>query len=385
MSSTERRQIPLSFPTIGEREAEYVMDCLRTKWISSVGAYVERFEKAFADVTGSRHALSCSNGTAALHLALLALGLEPSDEVITPTLTFVACANAVTYCGGTPVFVDVDPETWCVDVEQIERNITSRTRGIIAVHLRGHPADMNAVMTIARRHGLFVVEDAAQAHGARIHGKPAGSIADVATFSFFGNKMLTTGEGGMVTTNNDEVAARIRLLKNQGMTAQKRYWHPVVGYNYRLTNVQAAIGLAQVERLEEQLARHREVAAWYRHELSGVGGLAWQVEREWALHAWWQFVVIVDESFALDRDVVLDHLQKAGVDARRIYYPMHQLPIYEQAAASRRFPVADRLAARAVCLPTWAGLSRDDVRFVCERLMDARVASTESIEGKIGA
>lgn len=385
MSSSERRQIPLSFPTIGDREREYVLDCLQTKWISSVGAYVERFEKAFADVTGSRHALSCSNGTAALHLALLGFGLKPGDEVITPTLTFVACANAVSYCGGTPVFVDVDPETWCLDVAQVERSITAQTRGIIAVHLRGHPADMTAIMALARRHGLFVVEDAAQAHGARAHGKPAGSLADIATFSFFGNKMLTTGEGGMLTTDNDEVAARIRLLKNQGMTAQKRYWHPVIGYNYRLTNIQAAIGLAQVERLEEQLARHRDVASWYRHELSGVPGLTWQVEREWALHAWWQFVVVVDESFATDRDAVLSHLQEAGVDARRIYHPMHQLPIHEQAAQSRCFPVADRLAARAVCLPTWAGLSRDDVRFVCERLMETRTSPTTPAAGRVGA
>jgi len=378
MSTTEKRQIPLSFPTIGQREAEYVMDCLQTKWISSAGKYVERFEKAFAEAIGTKHAISCSNGTTALHLALLALGVEPGDEVISPTLTFVACANATVYCGAKPRFGDIDPDTWSLDAARLEGLITERTKGIIAVHLRGHPADMDAIKAIAQRHKLFVIEDAAQAHGARVNGTPVGSIGDIGTFSFFGNKMLTTGEGGMITTNNDRAAEHIRLLKNQGMTQQKRYWHPVVGYNYRLTNIQAAIGLAQVERLGEQLQKHRDVAAWYREELAGVEGLTWQKERPWALHAWWQFVVVVDESFAPDRDAVLQHLQDAGIDARRIYYPMHQQPIYQNEAAAQTFPVADRVAARAVCLPTWAGLTREDVRFVCRTLREAATATRGS-------
>jgi perosamine synthetase len=376
MSSNETRQIPLSFPTLGQKEAEYVMDCLNTKWISSVGKYVGLFERAFAQVAGTKHAISCSNGTAALHLALLGLGLKPDDEVLVPTLTFAACANSVVYCGARPVFLDIDPDIWCIDAGLLERQITPQTRGIIAVHLRGHPADMDAIKGIASRHGLFVVEDAAQAHGARVQGQPVGSVGDVGTFSFFGNKMLTTGEGGMVTTNDDGVAERIRLLKNQGMTQERRYWHSVVGYNYRLTNIQAAIGLAQVERLEDQLRSHRQVAAWYKEELTGIEGLTWQRERTWAHHAWWQFVVVVDEAFAPDRDVVLTKLQAAGIDARRIYYPMHQLPIYEAHAAGRAFPVADRLAARAICLPTWAGLTRDDVRFVCQCLAGTAASGT---------
>lgn len=368
MSHTTDRKIPLSFPTLGQREVEYVMDCLQSKWISSAGKYVGLFEEAFARVTGSLHAISCSNGTAALHLALLGLELEPGDEVLVPTLTFAACANSVVYCGGKPVLIDVDPTIWCLDPSLLESHITPQTRGIIAVHLRGHPADMDAILDVASRHGLFVVEDAAQAHGARYRGRPAGSIGHVSTFSFFGNKMLTTGEGGMVTTNDARIADRIRLLKNQGMTQQHRYWHPVVGYNYRLTNLQAAIGLAQVERLDAQLQRHREVASWYRQELADVPELRWQVEQPWAHHAWWQFVVVLDESLAPERDGVLAKLQEAGIDARRIYYPMHQLPIYQASARGRSFPVADALAARAVCLPTWAGLTREDVGFVCESL-----------------
>ena len=361
------RHIPLSQPTIGPKEAEYVLNCLETTWISSVGEYVDRFEAAFAGVAGSKHALTCANGTVALHLALLALGVEPGDEILVPTLTFVACANSVVYCGAKPVFVDVDRDIWSIDPARLEAKITPRTRGIIAVHLRGHPADMGAIKKIARRHGLFVVEDAAQAHGAQVGGQPVGSIGDVATFSFFGNKMITTGEGGMVTTNDDAVADRIRLLKNQGMTKEHRYWHPVVGYNYRMTNVQAAIGLAQVERFDHFLARHREVAGWYREELSGVPGLRWQEERDWARHAWWQFVAIADDEFGCKRDAALESLRKSGIDARRLYYPMHQLPIYKD-DVDGAFPVADDLASRGICLPTWSGLQRDDVHFVCEQL-----------------
>ena len=368
MTITTKRQIPLSFPTIGRKEAEYVMDCIETTWISSVGKYVERFEKAFAEVAGTKHAISCSNGTAALHLALLALGVRPGDEVLVPTLTFVACANSVVYCGATPVFVDVDPEIWSIDASKIEAQITKKTRGIIAVHLRGHPADMDAILKIARQHGLFVVEDAAQAHGARVHGKAVGSLGDIATFSFFGNKMLTTGEGGMVTTDDDGMAEHIRLLKNQGMTQKRRYWHPVIGYNYRLTNVQAAIGLAQVERLEELLSRHQEVAGWYQDELQGVAGLRWQHQKSWARHAWWQFVAVLEDDFGQDRDTVIEALQESGIDARRLYYPMHTLPPYEKSVRNGNFPVADHLSARGICLPTWSGLKRDDVQYVCEHL-----------------
>jgi perosamine synthetase len=371
MTTTEKRSIPLSFPTLGDKEAEYVMDCLKTKWISSAGKYVERFEQAFAAAAGVKHAMSCSNGTVALHLALLGLGLKVGDEVLVPTLTFVAGANSVVYCGGTPVFVDIDPDIWCIDAAKLEAHITSKTRAIIAVHLRGHPSDMTAIMEVARKHNLWVIEDAAQAHGAAVRGKAVGSIGHVGTFSFFGNKMLTTGEGGMITTDDDALAARIRLMKNQGMTQEKRYWHPVVGYNYRLTNIQAAIGLAQVERLDEQLRRHQQVAAWYREALAGAQGLTWQQQRAWARHAWWQFVAVVDESFAPSRDAVLESLQASGVDARRIYYPMHQQPIFQH-LPNKPCPVADRLADRAVCLPTWAGLTRDEVHFVCERLLECR-------------
>lgn len=362
------KQIPLSFPTIGKKESDYVMDCLKSTWISSAGKYLDRFEEAFAEVAGTKHAIACANGTVAIHLALLALGVKPGDEVIVPTLTFVACPNSVTYCGARPVFVDVDAGIWSIDSSKIEAKITEKTRGIIAVHLRGHPADMDAIMEIAQRRGLFVIEDAAQAHGAQAHGRSVGSIGNIGTFSFFGNKIMTTGEGGMITTNDDAAAQCMRLLKNQGMTKEHRYWHPVVGYNYRLTNIQAAIGLAQLERLPEAISRHQQVAAWYQEDLAGLKGVSWQQQREWARHIWWQFVAIIDEQFASDRDAVLSKLQQSGIDARRLYYPMHQVPIYKDHAKNQEFPVADHLAARGVCLPTWSGLTRENVRYICDQL-----------------
>lgn len=344
------------------------MDCLKSTWISSAGKYLDRFEEGFAQVAGTKHAIACANGTVAIHLALLALGVKPGDEVIVPTLTFVACPNSVTYCGAKPVFVDVDPGIWSIDASKIEARITDKTRGIIAVHLRGHPADMATIMEIAQRRGLFVIEDAAQAHGAKVRGRPVGSIGNIGTFSFFGNKIMTTGEGGMITTNDDDAAQCIRLLKNQGMTKEHRYWHPVIGYNYRLTNIQAAIGLAQLERLSEAVLRHQQVAAWYQEDLAGLKGVSWQQQKEWAHHIWWQFVAVIDEQFASDRDEVLGKLQQSGVDARRLYYPMHQVPIYKDHAKGQEFPVADRLAARGVCLPTWSGLTREDVQYVCDHL-----------------
>ena len=246
------------------------MDCLDSTWISSSGKYIEQFEKAFAEFCGVKHAVTCCNGTVALHLALMALGTQPGDEVIVPTLTYIATANAVTYCGARPVFVDSEPETWNMDPSLIEEKITPRTKGIIVVHLYGHPADMDPIMSIARRHGLFVIEDAAEAHGAEYKGHRVGSIGDMSTFSFYGNKIITTGEGGMVVTNNDSLASKARQLKGQGSVPDQRYWFPIIGYNYRMTNVASAIGLAQLEKAEWHIERRREVARWYYEYLHNI-------------------------------------------------------------------------------------------------------------------
>lgn len=365
-----RKFIPVAAPMLAGNEKAYVLDCLESTWISSRGEYIERFETAFADFCGVKHAASCSNGTTALHLALMALGVEPGDEVIVPTLTFVATANAVAYCGARPVFVDSEPATWNMDPALIEAKITPRTKGVIVVHLYGHPVDMDAVMSIANRHGLFVLEDAAEAHGARYKGQVVGSIGQIATFSFFANKVFSTGEGGMVITNDEGMDSMVRLLKEQGMDPNRRYWHPIIGYNYRMTNIAAAIGLAQMEKAAWHLERRREVAAWYREELEGVAGLRFQVEEEWARHVYQFVTVVLDNGVPLSREEIIAHLHDRGIEGRPVVYPSHTLPPYRNSCLGESFPVAERIASRGINLPTWAGLTREDVRYVCDTLLE---------------
>lgn len=377
----EKEFLPVSAPMFVGNERAYVLDCLDSSWISSSGQYLDRFEAMFAEFCGVEHAVSCSNGTTALHLALLALDLAPGDEVIVPTLTFVASANAVRYCGAEPVFVDVDAETWTMDPAAIEARITPRTKGIMVVHLLGHPVDMDAVQVIADRHGLWVLEDAAQAHGAECRGRRTGSLGRLATFSFFGNKIISTGEGGMVTTDDADLAARMRLLKSHGMDPNRRYWHPVVGYNYRMTNVAAAIGLGQLEKIDWHLERRREVAAWYREALKGETLITWQSEQSWARHAWWMFTAVLDDAIPVDRETVMARLRENGIETRPVVYPMHQLPPYRDAAMGQSFPVADRIARRGINLPTWAKMTSVDVERVVNALGDAleRTAAQKSI------
>ena len=366
----ENRFITVAAPVLEGNEKLYVMDCLESTWISSTGKYIKRFEDAFADFCQVKHAVSCSNGTTALHLALMALGVAPGDEVIVPTLTFVATANAVTFCGGQPIFVDADQETWNIDPSRIEEKITPRTKGIIVVHLFGYPVNMDPVLAIARRRGLFVLEDAAQAHGAEYKGQRVGSLGDIATFSFFGNKIVSTGEGGMVVTNDSDMAAKINLLKNHGMDPNRRYWHAIIGYNYRMTNVAAAIGLAQIEKVDWQLARRREVVSRYQEVLAGVEGLTWQIEKGWAKHVWWMFSVIVANTYTVSRDEIIARMQVRGIETRPVVYPLHQLPPYAASVAGQEFPIANGIASRGINLPTWAGLKREDVDFVCEQLIE---------------
>jgi len=370
---TDSGFIPVAAPDLNGNEKAYVLDCLDSTWISSSGKYLDRFEAAFAEFCGVRHAIACSNGTTALHLALVALGVGPGDEVLVPTLTFVATANTVMYCGATPVFVDAEPDTWTIDPAAIEAKITPRTKGIIVVHLFGHPTDIDPINAIARRHGLFVMEDAAQAHGAEYRGRRAGSLGDIATFSFFGNKIVTTGEGGMVVTGDDALAARMRLLRTHGMDPTRRYWHPVIGYNYRMTNIAAAIGLAQLERVQWQLDRRRELAAWYREELGNVPVLTCQAERPGASHAWWMFSALVNEGTA-DRDGVMEAMRRRGIETRPIVHPLHTLPPYQEGSAGQAFPVAEAIARAGINLPTFAGLTRGQVREVCDALLECVAA-----------
>ena len=257
------RRIPVAEPALGQEELDNVVAAMKSGWISSLGAFIPEFERDFAAFSGAAHGVAVANGTVALHLALLAAGIGPGDEVLMPSLTFVATASAARYCGGVPVFVDSDPATWQLDPAALEAAVTPRAKAVIAVHLYGHPCDMDAIRAIAARHGLTVIEDAAEAHGARYRGRPVGALGAIGCFSFYGNKIITTGEGGMCLTDDPAVAEHLRLLRDHGMDPKRPYWHDIVGYNYRMTNLQAAVGVAQVKKIGGFIAKKREMAAWY--------------------------------------------------------------------------------------------------------------------------
>jgi perosamine synthetase len=359
-------RISVAQPKMAGNERKYVLDCLDTNWISSNGKYIGAFEASFAEFCGVKHAIAASNGTTALHLALVALGLRPGDEVIVPTVTYIATANVVRYCGATPVLADVCAGTLNINPNDIERKITTRTRGIIPVHLYGHPADMTAVSRVAKKHGLWVVEDAAEAHGAEVLGKKVGGLGACAAFSFFGNKIVTTGEGGMVTTDDDDLAAKLRLYRGQGMDLTRRYWFPVVGYNYRMTNIQAAIGLAQMEVVDQALADREAIAAWYGQALAGLEEeLVLPEQAEWARSVFWMYTIFLNDGDAHRRDSVMRELDEMGIETRPVFYPLHVLPPYEEATS---YPVADAWSPRGINLPTHRDLNRDDVERIAQSL-----------------
>jgi perosamine synthetase len=359
--------IPIAEPSLEGRELEYVTDCIRSGWVSSLGEYVKRFEQDFAAYCGVRYGVATHNGTVALHLALAALGIGPGDEVILPTLTFVATANAVVYTGATPVFVDSEPHTWNIDPEAVTQAITPRTRAVIAVHLYGHPADMDSLRALTDQHGLTLIEDAAEAHGARYRDRRVGSLSDVATFSFFGNKIITTGEGGMVLTDDSELAERCFFLENQARHKENPYWHPEIGYNYRMTNLQAALGVAQLERIEELIAVRVRNAAYYGHRLTNIAGLNPPPRAQWAENVYWMYTVLVEDEYGLDRDTLMARLRQRGIDTRPAFYPIHTLPMYHQ---DQCFPVAEELGRKGLNLPSGATLTREQVNLVCDVLAE---------------
>jgi len=357
--------IPVAVPNFVGNEKKYVDDCMDTTWISSAGKYVTDFEKAFAEYLGTENAISCCNGTVAMHVPLLALGLKPGDEVIVPSLTYIATANCVRYCGATPVFADCLPDTWNIDPADIERKITPKTKGIIPVHLYGNPCDMDAIMDIAKKYNLFVLEDAAECHGSTYKGKVTGTFGDAATFSFFGNKIITTGEGGMVVTNNKEIADHMRILKGQGQDPNRRYWFVEVGYNYRMTNIAAAIGLAQLENIDEHIANRRKVASWYMEEFVGCEEyIAQQKVTDNAESVWWMFSILLTDKVKIGRDELMEKLKADGIETRPIFYPMHQMPVYEDINA--KCPVSEEVASKGMNLPTHGLLTREDVKYICD-------------------
>lgn len=364
-SARPEKFIPIYEPALGDAEEAAVMDAVRSGWISSNGKYIREFEERFAAFCGVAHGISTSNGTTALHLAIHALGIGPGDEVIVPALTFVASANAVHYTGATPVFADVDARSWTIEPTAVEALITARTKAIMPVHLYGHPAPMAALQALADQHGLLLIEDAAEAHGARVGEWRTGSVGHAAAFSFFANKIITTGEGGMVTTNNAELAARCRMLRDHAMPPERRYWHDEVGFNYRMTNLQAAIGVAQMARIEEFIARKRTIAHLYQKALGAVPGLTLPVELPGYTNVYWMYSILVGEGYPLTRDELMLALREQNIDSRPFFHPLDTLPPYRR---NTPCPTALRLSRQGLNLPSAPTLTDNQVLYICDTL-----------------
>lgn len=371
-----RRRIPVAHVDVGLDEERNVLDAVRSSWISSTGPYVLRAEQLLAERTGAPSAIAVANGTVALHLALLGLGVQPGAEVLVPSLGYVAVANACRYVAAEPIFVDVDPATWCIDPGRIAQALTPRSRGIIAVHLYGHPADMDGLRAVADQHGLWIVEDVAEAFGARYRGRATGALGDVATYSFFGNKIVTCGEGGALTLRNSALEPRIRMLCNHGMDPARRYHFPITGYNYRISNVSCAILCAQLERADVILALRRNVFAEYRRRLESVPGIAFQPTAPWAEPAPWMFNVLVDPKvYGRTAAQLASLLDEDGIETRPIFPPLHLEPPFAAQSRARGDVLvqSERLAERGLTLPTFNRLTVEDIERVASRIRAHRL------------
>lgn len=369
------RFIPVCEPFLNGNEEKYVMDCMRSGWISSSGKYVTEFENAFADYCDCNYGVAVCNGTVSLHLALAALGIKEGDEVIIPSFTMIASAFAVCYTGAKPVFVDADGETWNIDVAKIEEKITSKTRAIMPVHIFGNPCNMTEIKRIADKHNLFIVEDAAEAHGATYNDKKVGSFSDIASFSFFANKNITTGEGGMIVTNNKDYYDKCRCLKNMSFSldAPRVYEHEFIGYNYRMSNIHAAIGLAQVEKANEYRNMRIMNNRLYKEYLKDVDGIIFQKDEKNAINVCWMNAILVDsEKYGHSRDELISHLNKNGVDTRLLFTGMHKQKCLKDFGCdmSGNYPNTENLTANGFYLPSASSLSTEDIEYICNLIMD---------------
>jgi perosamine synthetase len=358
--------IPLCIPEIKGNEWKYVKECIDTNWVSSVGSYVNLFEDRFSEYVDSEKAVVTVNGTAALHLALVTLGIGEGDEVIVPSLTFISPVNTIKYAGAEPVFVDVCRDTFVMDVDKIEELITPKTKAIMPVHIYGHPVDMDKVMEIAKKHNLFVIEDATEALGSEYKGKKAGTIGHIGCFSFNGNKLITTGAGGMLVTNDKKLGERAKFLSTQTKVVEenKAFYHPEIGYNYRMPNLLAAFGTAQLENIEEYIKVKRENAKLYNELLKDVKGLSLNTQKGWAKNCYWLYSVLVEEDFGITRDELIKRLEQEGIGARPFFMPIHDMPPYKDCRHGD-LSVTDELYKRGINLPSSVSLKKEEIEKVC--------------------
>ena len=351
---------PVYQPNLSGNESKYVQECLDSTWISSKGKFIKQFENNFSSFTGIANSVAVANGTVALHAALLALGIGKDNEVIVPTFTYIASVNSITYTGAKPVFVDSDPDTWQIDTKKIEERISKKTKAIMAVHIYGHPCDMAEIRKIADKHRLFIIEDCAEAIGTLFNGKHVGQFSDISTFSFFGNKSITTGEGGMVCTNNNNLAQLVTRLKGQGLAKDQEYFHDIVGYNYRMTNICAAIGCAQLERVDDIIIKKRKVAQNYINELKNLP-VEYHHEIGNVRHSYWMFTILVESESI--RSKLRKHLNEHGIETRPTFHLVHTMPMYN---FGEKFEVAENLGKRGINLPSYPDLTEDESRYICK-------------------
>ena len=356
--------IPISQPSISLKEIESVTDAVRSGWVSSLGSYINIFEEEFARYCGTKYAITTTNGTAALHLVLASLNLTSKDEVIVPEITFIATASAVIYTGAKVVPVDIESDTLCMDPKSVESAITKNTKVILPVHLYGHPANMKEINRIARKHNLIVIEDAAEAHGAEVGGERTGSLGHAGIFSFYGNKIITTGEGGMITTSDKTLSKRIRFLRDHAMSLSKRYWHPEIGYNYRMTNLQAAMGVAQLNRIDDIIEKKRKIFFWYSEELKSIEQIKLNHQARWAKSVYWMICVNISGFKETDRDKLILKLRERNIDSRPYFYPLSSFPFIEDV----KNPVAYNIYYSGLALPSYFDLTQAQVIYICREL-----------------
>lgn len=376
--------IPVSEPLIGEKEIEYVNECLRTGWISSAGRFIEAFEQKWADYCGMKYGIAMSNGTTALQAAIACLDLQPGDKIIMPTFTIISCAQAIIYNGGIPILVDSDPRTWCMDVKQVREKVKmemsksdAKIKAIMPVHIYGHPVDMDPILSLAEEYDLKIIEDAAEVHGAEYRTgrntahpqwKKCGGIGHISVFSFYANKLITTGEGGMVLTNNRDYAEQARSLRNLCFRPEQRFLHTELGHNFRLTNLQAAIGLAQLERIDEIVEKKRWMGKAYTERLQGIPGLQLPVEETWARQVYWMYGIVLDESTGLDAVQFARKLKDNDVETRPFFLCMHEQPVFRDMGLfqNEKYPVSERIARQGLYLPSGLTLTEQQIDKVFE-------------------
>ena len=362
--------IPVNKPHISKNAVKYVTECVKTGWISSSGSYIKTFEENFAKFIGVKHAITTTSGTAALHLALLALGIKKGDEVILPSHTMIASAAAVVYTGATPVLVDVERDTWNMNVKQIESKITKRTKAIMPVHIYGLPVDMDGILKLAKKYKLYVVEDAAESLGAKYHGKITGSLGTIGCFSFYANKIVTTGEGGMVTTNSDKLAKRLRILKDLAHSTKRRFLHNEIGYNYRMTNMQAALGVAQLEEVKKYIEKKEWMASIYKQRLSKIEGISLPVQNIKTTNVYWMYGILVENNFGITRDELMKKLLEKGIETRTFFIPMHRQPALKKLGLYKgeRYPVSDEIGRKGLYLPSGLAITKEEIDTICKTI-----------------